>query len=731
MRYDPHKKARAEIMRYIRDNDARFPGVAAQLTAFLADPKLDTAKTLMGAYFRLHRKDDIESLRMITSTFADKALVKKIVESIIADDNALASIASKSYPHPIGFDKLVLYDDPTGFKFRLHIYWRGNQRAAMERMHLHRFEMASAIVTGELTNHTWRVADYRPENTLIPAIELTGKADDPARAHKTMYAYSGYWRDPQDRLHKKILGECDMVRGESDTFVSGEGYAQVLSDAHYVETNAETGKTNGDVCSTIYVHSGGLADAGGRKMPVLFEEFRLANPDQIVESIPAMTPESLKASLTKYRDFIDENLKFYEWLYDPKHGRDLSVGMIAGYLLSESQHSPHTISMWIDHEKECKAVLDDCSKTLAKLVRGEMKISDLSDDDRNKRYYAILLNKVADYAGGGEQWLRLSGNLVKEMWRYCGALKGEKPDVTVLKPIWENVVGKKMPGGAHYGHIAAMIEAAYAANAAALKHFNAGLETRYKEDGSPVSNADIEIGDLIQSKLAEYYPDYDFASEENESAMVPAEGNRRFLVDPIDGTRNFLSGRDDFCVSIACQTFKNGKWDTTDGVVSIPVSGKMYWAEQGKGAYLIERTDLERQLQVKAAREPGLKNRLIDLSISGFGVNGEAAIVHKLRSEGAVYRVHGSAAMILAMAAGQGSDGVIMTAHDHDIAAAKLIAEEAGATVSQFNFTRGGVDHCATVAGADPDLQRRLRTVAVMAAAQNAAPRQNWTPPAP
>lgn len=701
MNYNPHKKTIEAVTAYFDERQDRFPGVTNLLNEFLTLPSLETSTALMKCYFGLHKTDDVESLRVVTSVFADKALVKSIVDSILQDEEALAGIAARSYPHPIGFDKLVLFDDKdTGFKFRLHIYWRGNQRAAMERTHLHRFEMASAIVTGELTNHTWQVSAYRPETDLLPEMEIPARDNDSEGERKTMTAYSGYWRDSDGVLHKKILGECDMLRADSQTFISGRSYAQILSDAHYVETNAETGTSNGDVCSTIYVHSGGLKDQGNRGIPVLFEDFRLACDDQIITPIAELDAETLRSSLEHYRSFLQDSLDFYEWLYDPKHGRDLSVGMIAGYLLSEEQHSPHTISKWINDEENSKAILDRYSRTLEKIIQGDMSIGDMSDDDRTKRYFDILIEKAERDPRGKDRWLELNGDLVKEMWRYCGALKGEKPDITVLKPIWQEVVGKKMPGGAHYGHIAAMIEAAYEANGVALKYFNSGLMTDYKKDGSPVCDADPEIEALIKEKLSEYYPDYEFAGEESgRNDLQPVEGSRRWLVDPIDGTRNFLSGRDDFCVSIACQQVRNGVWTTTDGVISVPVSGKIFWAEENKGAYLIERDDLEKELHINPAHQPDtLKNHLIDISISGFGVQGEAHIIKSLREQGAVYRATGSSAMMLAIVAGKGSDGVIMTAHDYDIAAAELIAKEAGATISHFNFERGSNSFEATVA---------------------------------
>jgi hypothetical protein len=129
---------------------------------------------------------------MATASFADKRLVRAVVQSILDDEAALAGIAARSYPHPIGFDKLVLDDDrATGFKFRLHVYWRGANFASLERLHLHRFEMASAIVTGELTNHIWRVVDFQHVNGLMKGLELAAPREEAARTRRVMRAYAG------------------------------------------------------------------------------------------------------------------------------------------------------------------------------------------------------------------------------------------------------------------------------------------------------------------------------------------------------------------------------------------------------------------------------------------------------------------------------------------------------------------------------------------------------------
>jgi|GEM_PF-2060245 len=731
MVYDPHQQVKTKVLAHFKAQEARFPGVHENMVAFFATPTLTTARKLMTSYFKHHQKGDIDSLQLVTWAFADKSLVKQIVESIIDDESALNSIAASSYPHPIGFDKLVLHHDKeSGFKLRLHIYWRGNQRVAMERLHLHKFEMASAIITGELTNHLWRVTSFENRSDIISGMQLA-TPNPGALETKNMYAYSGYWRDKDNILHKKYLGSCTLERSTSETYVSGSSYAQLLEDGHYVETNAETGTSNGDACSTIYIHGESLKDAAGRKFPVLFEETELANPDQIIGMIPPMDPQTLKNSLIHYRDVLAQSLEFYDWIYDPRHGRNLSVGMIAGYLLSEGYHSPHTLKIWMEQEHECKAILEKASVTLAKLIRGEESLVNISDDDRNKRYYAILLEKAKADSMNAEEWLDSYGDLVKEMWRYCGALKGEQPDITVLKPIWDSVVGKPLPGGAHYGHVGAMIEAIYEVKGQIMEQFGKLAEIAFDDTNSPHTQMEQSIESQIQKILKQHYPAYGFKGEEIKAAQkrLPRAGDKRWLVDPIDGTRNFLAARDDFAINIACQEFKNGVWETTDAVVALPATNKIYWAEKGKGAYLITGNNHEVKLRVKSTTD-SLAHKLVDISVKGLGVDAETALIRTLRAENAIYRATGSAGIMLSLLAGKGNDGAIITANDYDVAAGKLVAQESGAKISELNFHRANHDFTATIAAQNDNIHDRLRqmTKSALGLSSQRAPSKSPSP---
>jgi fructose-1,6-bisphosphatase/inositol monophosphatase family enzyme len=726
MSFDPHLSTRAAISAYFAARADRFPDVPARVEVFFARPSLQTGTQLLRTYFRNHTVGDIASLRMATAAFADKRLVRAVVQSVLDDDAALVGVAARSYPHPIGFDKLVLDDDrATGFKFRLHVYWRGANFASLERLHLHRFEMASAIVTGELTNHIWRVVKFDAANDLMRGVNVAEPDALRADTRRVMPAYAGYRRDHAGELRKTYLGEATLERGPSETFTSGDAYAQVLEDAHFVETNAETGFANGDFCSTVYIHGPSLTDRAGRALPVLFEDARLPDDDAKIGTIPAIPVEALRACLIRYRDTLDEILKYYDWLYHPKHGRNLSVGMVAGYLLCEHFRTPHAIDVFERRYDECKDVLARHERAVRDQLEGRAAHRD--DSDRSARYVSLLLAKAHAHPSGPRAWLNDYGSLSKEMWRYFGAIRGEvNPRITVLKPIWDGVVKRKLPGGMHHGHIGAMIEAAFDANAIALKHFESVLDAVHKDEHNITSAADAEIEGAILKVLRAHFPAYRFYGEEggDADAAAPATGAKRFLVDPLDGTRNFLARRAEFCTAIACQEWTGTAWETTDGVVAHPASGRIFWAERGAGAFVIERTDHEHRATARplaVADANPLRHQLIDYSARGLGVACQTAVFRELVARNAALRNSGSVALILAHMAGAGGCGTILTANDYDVEAGLLIAREAGATVSQVAFPAGTGTRTATVAAADARVHAALVEVLTAALALHGA----------
>ncbi|HXO70639.1 MAG TPA: 3'(2'),5'-bisphosphate nucleotidase CysQ, partial [Bradyrhizobium sp.] len=125
-----------------------------------------------------------------------------------------------------------------------------------------------------------------------------------------------------------------------------------------------------------------------------------------------------------------------------------------------------------------------------------------------------------------------------------------------------------------------LVTAVRDAGALALSLFRTDVKNWTKGASSPVSDADIAANDLLEKRLRSATPDYGWLSE--ESADDPSRlGKRRvWIVDPIDGTRGYLAGREDWCVSVALVE------DAAPVLAAVfaPASDEFFFATRGQGA---------------------------------------------------------------------------------------------------------------------------------------------------
>ena len=120
------------------------------------------------------------------------------------------------------------------------------------------------------------------------------------------------------------------------------------------------------------------------------------------------------------------------------------------------------------------------------------------------------------------------------------------------------------------------------AGALAFSLFRTELKNWIKGASSPVSEADIAVNDLIASRLRSATPDYGWLSEESADDDIRLGKKLVWIVDPIDGTRAYLAGREDWCVSVAL---------VADGLpvlaaVFAPASDEFFFAQRGLGSWL-------------------------------------------------------------------------------------------------------------------------------------------------
>lgn len=133
--------------------------------------------------------------------------------------------------------------------------------------------------------------------------------------------------------------------------------------------------------------------------------------------------------------------------------------------------------------------------------------------------------------------------------------------------------------------LAAVLAAAIEAGAIILKTRSAGLAVESKADNSPVTDADRAAEAAIEGRLAQIAPGVPVIGEEAVSeGRIPETGEAFFLVDPLDGTREFVKGGNDFTVNIGL--IRNGSPEL--GVIFVPALGKLFWGIVGEGAWRAE-----------------------------------------------------------------------------------------------------------------------------------------------
>ena len=238
------------------------------------------------------------------------------------------------------------------------------------------------------------------------------------------------------------------------------------------------------------------------------------------------------------------------------------------------------------------------------------------------------------------------------------------------------------------------------------------LQVSVKGPSDFVSQADIRAEQTVREELAKARPGYAFLMEESGMSGT-ADWTHRWVVDPLDGTTNFLHGVPHWCISIALEQRKpDGGTEITAGVIYNPVIDEMFWAERGVGAYLNER-----RLRVAARRE--IKDALFATGIPFAAVTASrrlafARTLGTLMPQVAGIRRFGAAALDLAWVAAGRYDGYWeLGLKPWDMAAGMLIVREAGGFVTDAAGAEAVMHEAAgnDIVAANPHLHPRLLEV--------------------
>ncbi len=229
----------------------------------------------------------------------------------------------------------------------------------------------------------------------------------------------------------------------------------------------------------------------------------------------------------------------------------------------------------------------------------------------------------------------------------------------------------------------------------ALRHAARGVASEDKADLSPVTVADRECERLIVDSLRAAFPADGFLGE--EGSREAGGSGRRWIVDPIDGTRDFLRGLPTWSNLIALEA----DGEVVLGVCNLVAQGEMYWAVRGSGAFCNERrlhvSSIERR-----DRSVACLTAFNNIAASPFADR----ILHHLAGYWAVRSMGGCQDAVLVLS-GRAEAWIEIAAQAWDLAPFKILAEEAGARF--FNFDGGHSIYGGNAVICAPFLEAELR----------------------
>ena len=212
------------------------------------------------------------------------------------------------------------------------------------------------------------------------------------------------------------------------------------------------------------------------------------------------------------------------------------------------------------------------------------------------------------------------------------------------------------------------------------------LQVSSKGPGDFVSSADKRTEKILISELQKAQPDYEIITEES-GVIAGTKNNCKWIIDPIDGTTNFLNGIPQFAISVGYEEDNEIKC----GVVFDPIKNEMFIAEKGNGAYL-------NNSRIRVSKKNKIEECL-------FVMGGKNNIEPNF-----LFRKSGCAALDMAYVASGRYDGYFQkNLNIWDVAAGILLVKEAGGIVNKIDLSKNkNIKIIASSANINPKLLEKL-----------------------
>jgi len=211
-----------------------------------------------------------------------------------------------------------------------------------------------------------------------------------------------------------------------------------------------------------------------------------------------------------------------------------------------------------------------------------------------------------------------------------------------------------------------MIKASQKASKALIRDFGEieKLQVSVKGPSNFVTNADIKAEKIIIEELMKAKKNYSIISEEDGS-KINSDSENVWIIDPIDGTSNFLHGIPHFAISIALKSNN----EIISGLIYDPIKDEMFYAEKNSGAFFNNQ-------RIKVSKKKEIENCL-------FATGGKEKVISDF-----ITRKTGSAALDMAYVAAGRYDGYFQNNLNlWDVAAGIIIVKEAGGIVNEINLS--------------------------------------------
>ncbi len=211
-----------------------------------------------------------------------------------------------------------------------------------------------------------------------------------------------------------------------------------------------------------------------------------------------------------------------------------------------------------------------------------------------------------------------------------------------------------------------MIKASEKASKVLVRDFGEIEKLQVKKKGPTdfVTNADIKVEKIIIEELKKARPNYSFITEEN-GIKINKDKNNTWIIDPIDGTVNFLHGIPHFAISIAHKSEN----EIISGLIFDPIKNEMFYAEKNNGAFFNNH-------RIRVSKKNDLNECLF---VTGGKLNREIELP---------YRKSGCAALDMAYVASGRYDGYFQNNLNlWDIAAGIILIKEAGGLINRIDLS--------------------------------------------